>query len=162
MQLAAIVLAAGLMTGLNADKDAPRLMGVHLEMSKTGVHAALSRTATFKSEDENQEVWLLKSDTSVRSVIVGYAPDNHVRYITAFARAGGKALACAPLGNIRNAKVAGAQGDYVYSRSWKEHGDEFLATARGSVGHLTMCSVKKVGVGIENEEEEHEAHKTPR
>ena len=91
--------------------------------------------------------------------VVGYAPDNHVRYITALAKTQGKFLSCKPLGDIKKVQVAGTAGNYVYTHSWKEHEDEFVASARSEAGYFTSCSVKKVGVGIENEEEEHEGRK---
>ncbi len=90
---------------------------------------------------------------------MGYASDNRVRYITALAEAQGKALSCKPLGDIGKAKLAGTAGNYVYTHSWKEQEDEFVASARGKAGHFTSCSVKKVSVGIENEKEENEGRK---
>ena len=128
-------------------------------MAKTRVHTVLSRVADYKSQDENQEVWIFKNDPSIQSLIVGYAPDNHVRYITALAKTQGKFLSCKPLGDIKKVQVAGTAGNYVYTHSWKEHEDEFVASARSEAGYFTSCSVKKVGVGIENEEEEHEGRK---
>lgn len=162
MIFAVTVLAAGLLAGFHAGKDAPQLQGVRLEMSKARVHALLSRVAVYKSQDENQEVWSMKSDPSTRSLIVGYAPDNHVRYITSLARNSGAPLTCKPLGDVTKAQKSGTAEEYVYTRSWKEHSEAFVATARGTAGHLTMCSVKKLGVGIENEEEEHENRRPSR
>lgn len=159
MQLAALFLAAGLLAALHGDSDATQLKGVRLEMAKKQVHTVLSRVADYKSQDENQEVWVLRNDPSVQTLIVGYAPDDHVRYITALANAQGKALACQPLGDIHKAQVVGTAGNRVYTRSWKDHDDELVAIARGEAGHFTSCSVKRVGIGIENEEEEREGRK---
>lgn len=153
MQLAALFLASGLLAALHGDGDAAQLKGVRLEMAKKQVHTVLSRVADYKSQDENQEVWILRNDPSVRTLIVGYAPDEHVRYITALANAQGKPLSCKPLGDIQKARLVGTAGNHVYTHSWKQHEDELLAVARGEAGHFTSCSVKRVGVGIENEEE---------
>lgn len=159
MNLVASLLAVGLAAGLHLGSDAPQLSGVRLEMAKARVHTVLNRVADYKSQDENQEIWVLKNDPSIQSLIVGYAPDDHVRYVTELPKTSGVALTCKPLGDIKKAQVAGSAGTYVYTRTWKEHDDEFVAIARAEAGHLTSCSVKKVGVGIENEEEENAGRK---
>lgn len=151
MHSAASLLTIGLLAGLHLGSDAPQLSGVRLEMAKARVHTVLDRIADYKSEDENQEVWTLKNDPSIQSLIVGYAPDNRVRYLTTLPKTAGKALPCQPLGDIKKAQVAGTAGNYVYTRSWKQDEDEFVASARAEAGHLTRCSVKKVGVGFEDE-----------
>ena len=160
MQLTALFLAAGLLASLHGDSDATQLKGVRIEMAKKRVHTVLSRVADYKSQDENQEVWIFRNDPSVQTLIVGYAADNRVRYITVLAKKQGKALACKPLGDIKNAQVAGKAGTYVYTHSWKEHGDKYAVMARSEAGHLTSCSVKKVGVGIESDEAEHAGRKS--
>lgn len=159
MNLITSVLAVGLLAGFHIGSDAPQLSGVRLEMAKTRVHSVLKKVADYKSEDENQEVWALKNDPSIQSLIVGYAPDDHVRYVTELPRAEGKALSCEPLGDPAKAKVAGTEGNVLYTRSWKDGKDEFVASARGEPGHFSSCSIKKLGVGIENEEEEHSGKK---
>lgn len=155
MKPTTLFLSAGLLALLPGHGDAAELKGVRLEMAKKQVHAVLSHVADYKSQDENQEVWMFRNDRSVRTLIVGYAADDRVRYVTELALKQGKALACKPLGDIKNAQVVGAAGNYIYTRSWKEHRDQFAAVARSEAGHLTSCSVKKVGVGIESEEAEH-------
>jgi len=159
MNLAANILAVGLLAPLHLGSDAPQLSGVRLEMAKARVHTVLNRVADYKSQDENQEVWVLKNDPSIQSLIVGYAPDDHVRYVTTLPKMQGAALTCKPLGDIKKARVAGADGSFVYTRTWKEREDEFVAIARAEAGRFTSCSVKKVGVGIENEEEERAGRK---
>jgi hypothetical protein len=154
MNLTASLMVAGLLAGLHFSSDAPQLNGVHLEMPKARVHRMLNQVADLKSQDENQEVWIFRNDSSIRSLIVGYAPDNQVRYVTELPKARGKALSCKPLGDIKHAQMAGTEENAVYTRSWKEHEDEFVVIARAEAGHLTSCSVKKVGVGIESEDED--------
>lgn len=154
MNLTVSLMAAGLFVGLHISSAAPQLSGVRLEMSKAHVHTVLNRVADLKFEDENQEVWIFRKGLRIRTLIVGYASDNQVRYITVLPKTQEKGLLCTPLGDIKKAKVAGTEKNTVYTRSWKEHGDEFAAIAHAEDGHLTSCSVKKVGVGIESEEED--------
>jgi hypothetical protein len=154
MQLSAAILTMGMLAGIQGDRDATQLQGVRLEMTKDQVHKVLGQVADYKLQDENQEVWVFRSDPNIRSIIVGFAPDNRVRYITAIAKPDGRPLSCRPLGNIKNAQVAGTAGNLVFTHSWKEHHEEFVATARGTTKRLASCSVKKAGAGIENEEEE--------
>lgn len=153
------LLAVGLVAGLHLGNDAPQLGGVRLEMAKARVHAVLKPVADYKSQDENQEVWILRNDPGAQLLIVGYAPDDHVRYVTELPRPQGKPLACKALGDIKKAKVVGSAEDRLYTRSWKEDDDEFSASAREQAGRLTSCSIKKLGIGIENEEEEHAGRK---
>ena len=154
MQLTAAILTMGLLAGIQCDRDATQLQGVRLEMTKDQVHKVLRQVADYKLQDENQEVWVFRSDPNIRSIIVGFAPDNRVRYVTAIAKPDGRPLPCRPLGNIKNAQVAGTAGNLVFTHSWKEHHEEFVATARGTKERLASCSVKKAGAGIQNEEEE--------
>ena len=152
MKLAILLLATTSFYGVSGDHDAPRLAGIRLEMSKDQVHRVLNRVAVYKSQDENQEVWSFTHDDSLSSVIVGFAHDNRVRYITTLARAdGGSPLKCAPLNNPRDSKITGTPPDTVYTRSWTEHEESFVAIAHGTPDHFTSCSVKKVGSGIEND-----------
>lgn len=138
-----------------ADVDAPALRGIRIEMKKEQVNKVLERVADYKSQDENQEVWRFKNDSAARSIFVGYAPDNRVRYITIMAKENGTPLDCKPLRDVRKAQQTGVAGNYTFTRPWKEHHEEFVAIAKGpSRDKLTSCSVKKVGVGMEDEEEE--------
>src|SRR5258708_31591019 len=75
-------------------------------MTKDQVHKVVRQVGDYKLQDENQEVWVFRSDPNIRSIIVGFAPDNRVRYITAIAKPDGRPLPCPPLGNIKNAQVA--------------------------------------------------------
>ncbi len=152
MKLAILLLATTSFFGLSGDHDAPSLAGIRLEMSKDQVHKILSRVATYKSADENQEVWSVTHDASMSFVFVGFAPDNRVRYITTLARTdGGSPLKCAPLNNPKDSKVTGTPPDTVYTRSWTEHEESYVAIAHGTPGHFTLCAVKKVGSGVEND-----------
>jgi hypothetical protein len=137
-----------------SEADALALRGVRLNMPKQKVHKLLEKTAQFRDLEENQELWTLAGDPSARSIVVGFTPDNKVRYVTVFAKTGGAPLECKPLGSLATAVRTGSQGNYTFTRNWRYQKEDFTALARGSSpDRLTSCSVKKIGAQIDDEEE---------
>lgn len=155
---ASLVLLAPILVA--AEADAPALRGVRLDMPKQKVHKLLEKTAQFQNLEENQELWTLAGDSSARSIIVGYTPDNKVRYVTVFAKTGHAPLECKPLGSLATAVRTGSPGNYTFTRNWRDQKEEFTALARGSSPErLTSCSVKKIGAQMEDEEEVRRANR---
>jgi hypothetical protein len=138
-------------------KGAPALRGVRLNMPKHKVHRLLEKTAKLRNLEENQELWTLADDAAARSIIVGYTPDDEVRYVTVFAKTKDqrRSLECKPLRNLASAVRTGSPGNYTFIRNWRDgKNEEFTALARGaSPDQLTSCSVKKIGAQIEDESE---------
>src|SRR5260370_16949409 len=96
MQLTGAILTMGLLAGIQGDRDATQLQGVRLEMTKDQVHNVLRQVADYKLQDENQEVWEFRSDPNIRSIIVGFPPDNRLPYITPIPKPTGQPLPSPP------------------------------------------------------------------
>jgi hypothetical protein len=154
---ASLVLLAPIL--VVAEVNAPALRGVRLDMPKQKVHKLLEKKAQFRNLEENQELWTLAGDSNAHSIIVGYTPDNNVRYVTVFAKTGGLPLECKPLGRLATAVRTGSSGNYTFTRNWRDQKEEFTALGRGSSpDRLTSCSVKKIGAQMEDEEERRPAN----
>lgn len=144
--------------GLFAWSDQPTLTldGISLGDRQQHVVSMLRKTAQMQREEEGQQVWKLNNDSSVAFLLIGYDKDRLVRYITELAHQGGS-LPCKPLTDSPH--KTGTEGNYVFTRDYKSQDSDMLAIAHGSdASHLSSCSIKRVGAGSEEEEEEREAN----
>jgi hypothetical protein len=99
----------------------PEVFGVRLEMGKREAHARLGKLGTLEKEERrgNQEVWAV-GDRRVSHLIVGYDPEDRVRYVTALARADAPRIRYDEIASLKTARLASAPGSYKYT--WEVEG----------------------------------------
>ena len=141
---------------------APEILGVRLGMPYAEACAKLNKIAQFKNEDEGQEVWMLRDDPHYQFLIVGFDRERRVRYVTALARSDGAPVNYGDVGDVQTALRSGQSGNLTYT--WRinsrKNSFEYAAIAKGKDSQrLSSYSVKRLGVGgEESEEEEKEKH----
>lgn len=152
---AMLILVFGLVWA-KSKEPAPEILGVRLGMDHSRAHARLSELGQFKSEDEGQEVWTLRSDNRYQYLIVGFDKDHNVRYVTAIARSGGQPVDYSAIGDLTRAEHRESAGTvrYIWKAKANPNGLEYWVIVRGQQQHrLAMYSVKRVGIKPEDEED---------
>ena len=133
------------------DGSAFTLHGISLGERERDVTTTLRKHAQMQREEEGQQVWKLNKDSSVAFLLIGYARDRRVRYITELPPQG-SSLACKPLTDSPH--KTGTNGNYTFTRDYKSKDSETLAVAHGSdASHLSSCSIKRVGVRGDEEDD---------
>jgi hypothetical protein len=133
---------------------APEILGIWLGMDYAKAHTLLTKLGHFKSEDERQEVWVLRRDKRYEYLIVGFDRDHKVRYVTALARPDGEPVDYNSIGDLRDAEHTGITGNVRYVWRPKKYQDslEYTAIARGQAPHrLAMYSVKRIAAALEGD-----------
>jgi hypothetical protein len=133
---------------------APEILGIRLGMDYARAHTLLTKLAHFKSEDERQEVWVLRRDKRYEYLIVGFDRDHTVRYVTALARPQGEPVDYSTIGELTDAERAGTTGNVRYIWRPKKHTDslEYIVIAKGQAPHrLTIYSVKRTAATLESD-----------
>lgn len=98
----------------------PEVFGVRLEMSKREAHARLRKLGSLEKEQrKNQEVWAV-TDRRVSHLIVGFDPDDRVRYVTALARPDAPRIRYDEIASLKTAQLSSAPGSYKYT--WEVEG----------------------------------------
>jgi hypothetical protein len=134
---------------------APGVLGVSLGMTEEAARKLLRRLGeqkkeTKKEEEEEggeEEVWNLTRDPRYASVIVGFDRRHRVRYVTAFAREGGRRVRYGDVGDVKGARREGDGKNYRYTWEVAAKGGRpgYLAIARGAdPQYLSSYSVKRV------------------
>jgi hypothetical protein len=133
---------------------APEILGIRLGMDYARAHALLAKLGHFKSEDERQEVWVLRRDKRYEYLIVGFDRDHEVRYVTVLARPQGVPVDYNSIGDLTDAERAGTTSNVRYIWRPKKRPDslEYIVIAKGHALHrLTIYSVKRIAATLEND-----------
>ena len=119
--LLCLLLAASFAVARTAPKrPRPEVLGVRLELSKRDAHERLKKLGNLSKEQrKNQEVWVI-GDARVSHLIVGYDPEDRVRYVTALARADAPRIRYDEIASLKTAQLVSAPGTYRYT--WEVEG----------------------------------------
>lgn len=148
------ILTLSLAFRLATAGDAPLkrdIFGLHLQMSKGEVHKRLQELGRFvRDEPKQQEIWEVR-DKSFSHLIVGFASNDTLRYVTAVAREDkeAKRVRYSGIGNLKAARQAGDPAINNFNYEWSlptEKGDpEMLVIARGrDPDFLSTYSLRRV------------------
>jgi len=149
LTLATIAWAAG-------KQPAPEILGIRLGMTYDAAHSKLSKMGAFKSEDEGQQVWILKHDRHYQYAIVGFDRDRKVRYVTVLADPAGQPVNYEDVGDLATAARFGQPGNlrYTWTLKDKQGHFEYVATVKGKdPHHLDRYSIKRLGVQPEEDKD---------
>ena len=148
-----IVIFATASLWASAKQPPPEILKIKLGMSFEQAHKRLNRIGHFKSEDENQEVWILDHDRHYEYAIVGFDRDRKVRYVTVLANPAGQPVSYEDVGNLASAKRFGQPGNLRYTWNLHDKKDhlDYEATVKGKDLHrLDRYSIKRLGVQEED------------
>jgi hypothetical protein len=116
--------------------------GISIDMPRDSVRASLTKVAKLEREERRrQEIWTLQDDPHYASLIVGYTTDWKVRFITAVAKADGKAVHYADVIDIANATHSTAGETHTYTLSTGTPAHSVIAIGRGD--RIEYLSLKK-------------------
>ena len=109
----------------------PEIMGISLGMSRDAARARLNAIGNLEKEErKRQEVWAVK-DTRISHLLVGYDPDNRVRYLTAIARTDGPRIRYQDVADLKSAQQSHTQGNHKFT--WQ------VAARRGHTGYMLVA-----------------------
>ena len=109
----------------------PEIMGISLDMSRDTARARLKAMGNLEKEErKRQEVWAVK-DTRVSHLLVGYDPNNRVRYVTAIARTDGPRIRYQDVADLKSAQQSHLQGNHKFT--WE------VAARRGHTGYILVA-----------------------
>ncbi|MDQ3133281.1 MAG: hypothetical protein M3Q76_00550 [Acidobacteriota bacterium] len=103
----ALLLCGALVPAVVAQKTKPELLGVRLGMAEAEARARLNKVGRWEQEKEQRRdsVWELEGDRRFSHVAVGFDKETRrVRYVTAFARAGGQRVQPAEVLELKRAE----------------------------------------------------------
>jgi hypothetical protein len=118
------------------------IAGVSIDMPRDAVRASLAKVAKLEREERRrQEIWTLNDDPHYASLIIGYAPNWKVRFVTAIAKSNGPAVHYADVIDIANAthRAAGETHTYTWLTGTPAH--SVIAIGRGD--RIEYLSLKK-------------------
>lgn len=128
----------------------PEVLGIRLGMSQRSAHARLKKLGKLEKEARKfQEVWAI-GDRRFSHLIVGFDPEQRVRYVTAIARADGMRMRYDEVGNLKAAEAESGQGNHKFTWEVPARRGQFayIVVAQGrDTQFLDSFSVKKTGVG---------------
>lgn len=125
----------------------PEIMGISLDMSREAARARLKAIGNLEKEErKRQEVWAVK-DARISHLLVGYDPNNRVRYVTAIARTDGQRIRYQDVADLKSAQQSHIQGNHKFT--WQVAGRSgqtgYMLVARGhDPVYLETYSVKKL------------------
>jgi hypothetical protein len=130
--LALLLLAvSGVAATAVVKEPRPKIMGIHLGMSRRDAHARLGSIGSLEKEErKRQEVWSV-TDRRISHLLVGFDQDFRVRYVTAIARTGGPRIRYQELADLKSAQRTNNQGNYKFT--WE------VAARRGQHAYLVMA-----------------------
>lgn len=130
-----LLLCAAAAPAAVAQKTKPELFGVRLGMAEREARARLDKIGRWEQEKEQRRdsVWELKGDRRFSYVAVGFDKEaRRVRYVTAFARAGGERVRPADVLDLGRAKrIDDPAGNYRLTQE--------VRARRGSPGYLVRA-----------------------
>jgi hypothetical protein len=137
-------------------RPAPEILGIRLGMPYDTAHSKLSKIGQFKSQDEGQQVWVLKRDRHYQYAIVGFDRDRKVRYVTVLVHPEGQPVNYEDVGDLATAARFGQAGNlrYTWTLRDKKNQFEYEATVKGKdPRHLDRYSIKRLGVEPEEDKD---------
>ena len=128
-----------------------QILGIHFKLAKDDVHKRLNEIGSFvRAERKGQEIWQVR-DPSFSHLIVAFAKDGTLRFVTAVARedAEAKRVPYGEMGNLDKARQAGDPSIKNFNYEWdlpsQDGSPRTLVNARGrDPTFLTTYSLKKV------------------
>ncbi len=149
------VVSAGALAG---DKPTREILGLRLGMNEAEAHARLTEIGQFvRNEVQEQEVWTVR-DPGFSHLLIGFAKDGKLRYVTAVARKDAEArrVPYGSIGDLVRARQAGDPKINLYNYEWSLPADkgepETLVIALGrDAQYLDMYSLKRLGAGAAGE-----------
>lgn len=150
-----IILWGAIGTSVLFAQESPPLrrdvLGVDLKMSQADVRKRLTEIGTFvREERKRQEIWTVRDET-FSHVAIGFDKEDHLRYVTAVARADEKAkrMGYDEIGALADAKQAGDPAiknfNYVWTVPAKDGAPEMQVIARGrDPAFLDTFSLKQI------------------
>lgn len=127
--------------GPSASASVTDILGVRLDMPRDGVRSTLAAIGTFEREErKRQEIWTVR-DPRFSSLIIGYDPNWHVRYVTAVASESGVPVTYADVLEVSGAERRSAGETHTYT--WKTGTPPYYVIAIGGPERLTYLSLKK-------------------
>lgn len=115
--------------------------GVRLGMAKADVHTTLAAGATLQREERRRhEIWTLTGDPRFASLIVGYTKEWNVRFVTAVAKPGGKAVGYAEVLDLTAATHRAAGQTHTYT--WVTGTPPYSIIAIGPPSRLEYLSIE--------------------
>ena len=141
------------------EKPARQILGLRLSMNEEQAHARLKEIGSFvRKEEKEQEVWKIK-DASFSHILIGFAADRKLRYVTAVARKDkeAKPVTYESIGDLTKAKQAGDPKIKVYNYqrnlpAVKDEPETLLIVMGRDPEHLSTWSLKRLGAGAKAEE----------
>ncbi len=149
-------LSTGAMAGERPDRQ---ILGVRLGMNEGEVHTRLKEIGQFvRNEAGEQEVWKVK-DSSFSHLLIGFAKDGNLRYVTAVAREDkeAKRVSYASIGDLAKARQAGDPKIKLYNYQWhlppaKDEPETLVIAIGRDPDSLSTWSLKRLGPGAEAKE----------
>ena len=124
------------------------VLGLRIGMAQNEVHRRLQKMGTMEREERGrQEVWTLASEPRFASVLVGFDTGFKVRYVTAIAREGGRAMRYREVASLKDAYAENANGAYT-RYTWevkksKKNAGYFLIAEGRDREYLKSISIKR-------------------
>ena len=150
--LASLLSLAWASTGVSAGEEVQRqILGIHFKLAKDDVHKRLNEIGSFvRAERKGQEIWQVR-DPSFSHLIVAFAKDGKLRFVTAVAREDteAKRVPYGEIGNLDKARQAGDPSIKNFNYEWdlpsQDGSPRLQINARGrDPEFLTTYSVKKM------------------
>ncbi|HZI18103.1 MAG TPA: hypothetical protein VEY09_05850 [Pyrinomonadaceae bacterium] len=144
----ALVAGGGGAAAAKGQEPKPEVLGIRIGMSVEEARARLGKMGRLEKEErKQQEIWALDSDRSFSYLIVGFDKAyKEVRYVTAKAREGGRAVRYSEVLDIEGAQkiVSPPKYEYVCEVAAKGDSPAYTVIAQGRDPQvLTYFSVKK-------------------
>lgn len=124
----------------------PALADISLHDTKAAVESKLKSHATFRREEEGQQIFDFHSG-AIKNLIIGYDDQSKVRFVTVL----GVNVPCEPLGT--EPKMFGKPPDLTFQR---ELAGVVVIAHGSSISHLTSCSLKDPLARMEDPDEKDE------
>ena len=154
-----LFLSLGMLGSISAETLARQILGVRLSMSEEEAHTRLREIGSMVREESlSQEVWKVR-DPNYANILIGYAKDGKLRYVTAVARTDkeGERVAYSAIGDLKKAKQAGDSKIKVYNYQWhlpaeKAEPETMVFAIGRDPEHLDTYSLKRLGEGAKAED----------
>ena len=143
-----VLVMLGVVASAAPVRPRPEIMGISLDMSRDAARARLKAIGNLEKEErKRQEVWAVKDDR-ISHLLVGYDPENRVRYVTAIARTDGPRIRYQDVADVKSAQQSHTQGNHKFTWEFGARRGEsaFTIIARGhDPQYLDSYSIKKTG-----------------
>jgi hypothetical protein len=141
-----LLLVISVLVSAAPARPRPEIMGISLDMKRDAALTRLKSIGSLEKEArKRQEVWAVK-DARISHLLVGYDPEDRVRYVTAIARTDGPRIRYQEVADLKSAQRNDTQGNHKFTWEIEERrgGSAFILIARGhDAQYLDSYSVKK-------------------